>query len=116
MTMLHVRYAALLAGATLLCALAGGHAAAEGVDPLVQPVSARVLGEPLPRVLTALAPPNISLRVSKEFAETKCLLILYKVPLREAMDRLAQTFGGEWRQTQGAKNPEYVLSRQDAVV
>jgi hypothetical protein len=55
------------------------------------------------------------LRVSKEFAETKCLLILRKVPLREAMDRLAQTFGGEWRQPEGAKGPDYILYRRKDV-
>lgn len=84
-------------------------------DPLTRPVSVRVLGEPLPRVMEALATPAVSLRVSEEFTETKCLAIFRNVPLREAMRRLAQTFGGEWKQSKGNQRPEYVFTRKGSV-
>lgn len=89
-------------------------------------VSLRLTGTPLAEVVRKLgeSAPGARLEVAPELREAKATVILGNESLGNAMARLAQVFGAEWRRAEGAKDgkgaegknaPGWEMRREKAV-
>jgi hypothetical protein len=70
---------------------------------------------PLPEAMKTLSVPGATLSVAPEFRETKVTIAVRQQPLRGVMARLAQVFGGEWREIDGSAPPRHEMRRTRAV-